>query len=247
MGFIKRGLRVRPVAIAGVSVLLFGIVAALWFYHRDEENVSIASKEPLPDLNKTKASAESGDAQAANTLGEIYAAGKQARQNYSEAVKWYRKAADKGLARAQYNLGVLYEIGQSVPHDEAEAASWYRKAAEQGNADAQYNLAAMYGLGRGVPLDGGEALKWYHRAAEQGDPLACYNLAERYERGKGVVQDLVEAYKWHSLAAQRGFKDGAIARDKLKRMLTSAQHREADKRIQEFRAKYPGNVQPKGG
>ena len=40
-------------------------------------------------------------------------------QDYTEAVRWYRKAAEMGLAEAQFNLGGKYYEGQGVPHDYA--------------------------------------------------------------------------------------------------------------------------------
>jgi TPR repeat protein len=236
----------RRWAIAVAFLLALVIAVALLFLGAPREGDPVASVQQHPDFNSVKLKAEQGDREAENLLGEILAEGKQVRQDYAQAARWYRKAAEKGSAKAQYNLGVLLEIGQGVPRDESEAAEWYRKAAEQNHPDAQYNLAALYGLGRGVPPNTAEALKWYHRAAEQGDALACYNLAERYERGKGVAQDLVEAYKWHHLAAKRGFKDGAIARDRLKATLTSAQRSEAEKRIAEFQAKYRDKARPGG-
>jgi TPR repeat protein len=41
----------------------------------------------------------------------------QGRGDYTEAAKWYRKAAEQGDARAQANLGVLYQFGWGVPQD----------------------------------------------------------------------------------------------------------------------------------
>jgi TPR repeat protein len=64
--------------------------------------------------------------------------------NYTEAVKWWRKAAEKGNAKAQYNLGWCYANGQGVPQNYTEAVKWWRKAAEQGDASAQYNLGVCY-------------------------------------------------------------------------------------------------------
>lgn len=236
-----------PKSLIGITltVLIFaiGLVTFLW---QQQQNGSVAEipPAPLPKLQETKVKAEMGDRQAEGILGEIYAEGKQVRQDYAEAAKWYRKAADQGLAKAQYNLGVLYDVGQGVPKDESEAAKWYRKAGDQGDANAQYTLAGMYSLGRGVVADTKEALSWYQKAAEQGDVLAQYNLAERYERGKTVPQDPVEAYKWHSLAAQEGLKDAAVARDNLGRNMTSEQHAESRKRVEQFKAKYSRPKQP---
>ena len=39
----------------------------------------------------------------------MYAKGQGAPQNYTEAVKWFRKAAVQGYAGAQFNLGVMYQ------------------------------------------------------------------------------------------------------------------------------------------
>ncbi|MSU60997.1 MAG: sel1 repeat family protein [Pedosphaera sp.] len=231
----------RSVGAAITMLVVASSAAGLVSCSEREPGATSFMTAPVSDLAEVKPKAEAGDSLAENRLGEIYAEGKQVRQDYPEAIKWYRKAADKGFAKAEYNLGVLYEIGQGVPRDEAEAARWYRKAADQGHSDSQYNLAAMYGLGRGVKRDPKEAFKWYERAAEQGDALACYNLAERYERAKDVGQDLVEAYKWHSLAAERGLKDGAVAKANLARNLNSTQLAEARRRMEEFKSRPKAN------
>ena len=108
-----------------------------------------------------------------NTGYDLYTQG-----NYTEAVKWWRKAAEQGNAYAQYNLGNCYYHGQGVPQDYAEAVKWYRKAVEQGNADAQYNLGACYENGDGVPQNYDEAVKWYRKAAQQGNEDAQEVLKE---------------------------------------------------------------------
>ena len=64
-------------------------------------------------------------------------------QDYSEAVKWYRKAAEQGDAGAQNDLGVCYDNGQGVNKDYTEAVKWYRKAAEQGFLPAKERLQEL--------------------------------------------------------------------------------------------------------
>ena len=77
---------------------------------------------------------------------ELYEIGNKnyKKKNYSEAERWYRKAAGQGDAEAQYSLGWMYEQGKGVSQDYSEAAKWYREAAVQGDAEAQNNLGAMY-------------------------------------------------------------------------------------------------------
>src|SRR5262245_37864158 len=45
-------------------------------------------------------SAESGDVDSQTNVGEIYERGLGVAPNFTEAAKWYQKAADKGNARA---------------------------------------------------------------------------------------------------------------------------------------------------
>jgi len=109
--------------------------------------------------------AEQGDADAQDTLGDLYSSGQGVRRDYAQAALWYRRAAEQGNADAQDSLGDLYHRGQGVPQDDAQAATWFHKAAEQGDADAQESLGDLYDTGRGVPRDYAEAYFWYDLAA----------------------------------------------------------------------------------
>ena len=129
------------------------------------------------------------------------------QKNYTQAVKWFRKAAEQGDAAAQNNLGSCYYNGHGVTQDYYEAVKWYRKAAEQGDADAQYNLGVCYERGQGVTQDYYEAVKWYRKAADQGDADAQNNLGVCYDYGHGVTQDYKEAVKWYRKAADQGDAD----------------------------------------
>ena len=53
-------------------------------------------------------------------------------KDYSEAAKWYRKAADQGHAGAQLYLGILLAQGQGVEQDVVEAYKWL-ELAKQGS------------------------------------------------------------------------------------------------------------------
>ena len=137
------------------------------------------------------------------------------QKNYTEAVKWFRKAAEQGYAYAQKMLGLCYYYGQGVSQDYAEAVKWYRKAAEQGYADAQNTLGVCYYYGQGVSQDYAEAVKWYRKAAEQGNAEAQYRLGVCYYNGLGVDQDDAEAVKWYRKAAEQGEPAAEVALEKL--------------------------------
>ena len=155
-------------------------------------------------FQETKAKAETGNAEAQYIVGACYNLGKCVSEDFTEAVKWYRKAADQGNANAQTSLGFAYAEGKGVPKDEAEAVKWYRKATDQEDLNAQTNLGLMYVDGRGVPKDEVEAVKWYRRAADQGHSNAQFNLGLMYDSGRGVPKDEVEAVKWYRKAADQG-------------------------------------------
>ena len=129
-----------------------------------------------------------------------------AKQNYIEAVKWYRKAANQGYAPAQHKLSSCYLVGRGIIKDQIESAKWCRKAAEQGYAPAQLDLGACYTFGYGVNKDYYEAAKWYRKAAEQGNDAAQYSLGTCYYYGEGVNKDYNEAEKWWRKAAEQGHK-----------------------------------------
>lgn len=100
------------------------------------------------------------------------------REEYENAVRYFRKAAEQGYAPAQFNLGVCYANGAGVEKDMVEAVKWFRKAAEKGMPEAQWAMAGCYAGGEGVEKDMGEAVRWARKAARQGHPIAKKALKE---------------------------------------------------------------------
>lgn len=58
-------------------------------------------------------------------LGHFYEHDNDGSPNYTEAIKWYRKAADGGDYRSQKRLGKIYASGEAVPKDFVQAYKWY--------------------------------------------------------------------------------------------------------------------------
>ena len=154
-----------------------------------------------------QASAEQGNADAQNMLGNMYENGRGVTKDYAKAVEWYRKSAEQGYVYAQNNLGRMYENGRGVSKDYAKAVEWYRKSAEQGDVTAQYYLGEMYYYGRGVSRDYAKAVEWYRKSAENGNIDARYTLGCMYHYGRGVSKDYAKAAEWYRKAAWSG-RDG---------------------------------------
>lgn len=102
--------------------------------------------------------------------GDGSAPSKQAR--YSQAVKYYHKAASLGHVSALFNLAVCYMDGDGVPANAAKAVRFLLKAAEAGHKQSQYQLALCYKQGKGVGSDKREAVYWFRKAAVQGHTVA---------------------------------------------------------------------------
>ena len=150
---------------------------------------------------------EKGDPEAQFELGLVYYNGQNVKQNYEQAVYWFKKAAEQNHANAQHNLGIMYYNGWGTTQDYEQAFYWFEQAAKQGDITAQHNIGLMYYDGKGVRQDFGQAVYWLKKAAELGNPEAQYNLGIVYSNGKGRGQDDDEAVYWLKKAAENGHEE----------------------------------------
>lgn len=81
--------------------------------------------------------AQQGDPQAQLFVGYLYETGQGVRQDYAEAVRWYRKAAEQGNTIAQAQLGNMYRLGKGVSQSYVMAYMWFDISARSGNANAK--------------------------------------------------------------------------------------------------------------
>jgi len=116
--------------------------------------------------------AANGTAAEQFRLGEMYAHGKDVKQNDSLAIKWFKKSAEKGNLDAEYQLGLIYRSGKGVSKNSYLSAKWFEMAASQGNAKAQVKIGQMYQVGKGVRKNDATAFKWFLKAADQKEPEA---------------------------------------------------------------------------
>lgn len=151
-----------------------------------------------------KASAEGGYWRSMDKLGEIYCSD----GNYSEALKWYTKAANMGYGHAQGHLGNLLDWKGDLPKDCRQANSWYQKAADQGVDWAMYNLGLNYCSGTGCDIDCNKAIGLFERAANLGYTSAAIKLGDLYKEGDIVSQDYYKSFRWYMKSAELGDADG---------------------------------------
>lgn len=134
-----------------------------------------------------------GDDEAQTLAGDMYYHAQGVKQDYTKAMRWYRKAAKKNNPDAQNNIGVMYFNGHGTAKNYDEAMKWFLKAAERKHPGAMYNVGLMYDKGYGVNQNQEEALKWYRRAADAGSTEAIEILREREPNPKAQQQELLES------------------------------------------------------
>lgn len=147
--------------------------------------------------------ATKGSTYAQFELGTRYHTGFGIEQDYSEALKWYRKAALNGDASAASNIGSMYAKGEGVAKDGKEAMKWLLLAAKKGNSMAESNIGLLYMQGIGVEKNEREAFEWFQKAAASGNATAQCNLGMIFENGLGQEKDYAKAAEWYSKAAKQ--------------------------------------------
>ncbi len=81
--------------------------------------------------------ARSGNAEAEELIGVMYASGLGVTQDDMRAFEWYLRAAMKAHAGAQSGVGWYYEVGRGMPApDLVRAYMWYVLSAIGGDPDA---------------------------------------------------------------------------------------------------------------
>ncbi|HEX7107916.1 MAG TPA: tetratricopeptide repeat protein, partial [Aestuariivirga sp.] len=142
----------RNAVIALLAVLLLGLSPVA---HAEEDEAGFFSYLPaaprlnLPDLDITPFWTD--DLKKAK---KAYNKG-----NFSQAIKFFRKASEDGNIVADWYLGHMYRKGRGVPRDDATAFSYYSRVADNYDpderdqnrlrimVDAQLRVADYYRLG----------------------------------------------------------------------------------------------------
>ena len=152
----------------------------------------------LRDRNRAvalyRSAAEQGHVDAQFNLGVL-----SYTEEFSESLKWIRRAAEQDLPDAQYWLSELYQWSSANEAEREESKEWLRRAAESGHAEAQWSMYNTLVLDDGDEV---EATKWLRRSAENGKGTAQMIIGEMYALGDRVVQDDREAFKWFRRAAK---------------------------------------------
>lgn len=101
-----------------------------------EETADYDPDDYATEYRLTLPAAEKGDASAQYNIGLLHHDGLGVKQNFVEAVKWFKKSAEQHYAEAQFSLGNMYRYGRGVPKDYAQAYMWFSLSASGGQKNA---------------------------------------------------------------------------------------------------------------
>ena len=130
---------------------------------------------------------QSGDENAAGSLGYAYNVGQSTKRNVSQAIRWYRRAARLGDSTAMCNLATVYrDAGKAVL-----AFQWWGRAADMRGGDAAVDVGYCYQYGIGTRKNTANAERMFRRAiaskdiSQYGREEAMYHLAVQFmDEGK---------------------------------------------------------------
>lgn len=195
-----------------------------YYYNADSTSFEIA-------INWYKKSANNGNVNAQQMLGDLYQFGQHVDTSYERAYFYYKQAAEQGNKIAQNNLGVFYENGLGVEKSPEKAFQYYLKAAEQKYLFGLNNMTRCYENGIGVSrseekveeyrkkTDSAYALWMYRRGNYETSKELAFKLQDEgfadiesllgdmYFEGKGVEMNHYKSADWYKKAAERGHPD----------------------------------------
>ena len=216
-------MKLLPLALA-LSILTAGATV----HAADQEETFTIPEDGAAYVDGTKLSKlmERADPKAATNIGWLYARGQGGvKQDYEEAMKWWRFAASRGYTPAMNNLGLMYANGHGVNQAYEEAMKWWMRAAERGDAWAMNAVGDLYENGQGAPRSAELAMTWYREAAREGDTLGMWNVGHLLEEGLGTERNLAEAADWYRRSAENGYAPAMVS---LGRLLAAGKDLAAD-------------------
>jgi len=131
-----------------------------------------------------------GNPQGCTYLGNSYAKGEDVKQDYKQAIKFYKKGCDGGSGQGCCNLGMMYEKGNGTEQNIDKAIELYTKGCEIGHIQGCTYLGNFYYYGNGVEQDLSKAIELYTKGCENENIAGCigvgvtYAVMGQYEKAK---------------------------------------------------------------
>lgn len=180
-----------------------------------------------------KAAAEAGLPLAEYNYGQMLIETSPAG-GFTEAARYFVRAASSGVPEAQYAMSQLYATGRGVTADPAKARAFLHASALNGFTIAQIEYGIWLINGKGGPAKPEEGFLFLKHAAELGNAIAVNRVAHLFKDGIGTEPDVAEAAKWAVLAKRMKNSDAVL--DDFFRGLDAAAQKAALEAANRFRS-----------
>lgn len=160
--------------------------------------------------------AKKGDPKSQHELAFEYWAGEKLKQDFSEAMKWWKLSASKGFGKAYFNLGAMYFNGDGVPVNYKEAYYYLNLSTKKRHSTLS---TAYFFLGNKFFLDGKygkknnkKGIKYLEIAARKNCIRSQFLLASYYDdlekKKYNIKKDKTKAFKYYKMTADNKFVPG---------------------------------------
>lgn len=164
--------------------------------------------EPAKGLSIIETLANTGDASAQCTMGQLYVDGAPALgmpKDLAKARTWFERAASNGDSDAAWAIAaMLVNKTGATPAEVKQAIPWLEKASKAGNLPALVNYGMRLATGNGMDADPTRGVSMLQSAMAKGSSQARVAMASLYETGGGVKKDLKKAFDLYTQAAESG-------------------------------------------
>lgn len=131
-------MNVRALGLIALSVVMISVPPARAEIEKgrilmEESRFEEAMAEFLP-------AARSGNADAEELIGVMYAMGLGVERDDERAFEWYLRASMKGHPGAQSGIGWYFEVGRGITVDLVRAYLWYGLSTIGGDPDAAISI-----------------------------------------------------------------------------------------------------------
>lgn len=163
--------------------------------------------------------AESGDYDAARTLGNYYRQLEQTKENDILSHYYYNIAAELGYAPAKFMVALDYMGGNGVKADMTLAVKYMQEAADEGVAKVQY-MYALFCSGDGNKLNG-KAISYFEKAAKQGLAKAQVALGDIYMFERKEIDNAIFWWVCAYMHGESASNDSNEAMNRLNELIQS--------------------------
>lgn len=198
----KKSLQKLSTCLILMFFLFIGVSQALADFEKGL--LALRKGDYTSSFREFRSLAEHGHAKSQLQLGIMYEMGLGTEKDYSEAAKWYQKAAIKGEKEAQKRLLEMKKKGRNANSHPPIPENYTGNITEP---QTQFDIGVMYYKGIGVDKNPNTAYRWFYMAANQGHAQAQNYVAVMLSKGIGTKPNSSKAYTWFLEAAEQGCAD----------------------------------------